>query len=158
MDRAAAARLHGKVVSIADEILARCIPIPECGCLVFEGAWTSDQYGSVRRDGSSRQAHRMVWEDLHGPLPPGVDLDHLCRVHPCCNDAHLEPVPHRVNVTRGVSIMAQNARRTHCPQGHAYTEANSYKRKSRPIERDCRTCRRIRARRRKDQERAKRKM
>jgi len=45
-------------------------------------------------------AHREVYQALVGPIPEGMDLDHLCFVKNCCNPVHLEPVPHRVNIKR----------------------------------------------------------
>jgi hypothetical protein len=36
-----------------------------------------------------------------GPVPEGMELDHLCRVHPCVNPEHLEPVTPRENKLRG---------------------------------------------------------
>lgn len=49
----------------------------------------------------STRAHRMYWEAVNGPVPDGMELDHLCRVRACVNPDHLEPVTHRVNVHRG---------------------------------------------------------
>lgn len=47
------------------------------------------------------QAHRYSWELHHGPIPDGLDLDHLCRNRPCVNPDHLEPVTRRENLRRG---------------------------------------------------------
>lgn len=48
-----------------------------------------------------RQAHRVAYEFLKGPVPKGLELDHLCRNRYCVNPDHLEAVPHQVNVQRG---------------------------------------------------------
>lgn len=37
----------------------------------------------------------------YGPVPPGLDLDHLCRIRRCINPDHLEPVTNAVNSRRG---------------------------------------------------------
>jgi len=60
-----------------------------------------------RRDGNRRlvQAHRFVYETLIGPIPGGLESDHLCRNYPCVNAAHLEPVTHTLNVQRGIHVM-----------------------------------------------------
>lgn len=61
------------------------------------------RYGTVRRPGEEVpiSAQRYMWEKLRGPVPPNMDLDHLCRVTLCCNPDHIEPVPHVINVRRG---------------------------------------------------------
>jgi hypothetical protein len=47
-----------------------------------------------------RLAHIVYWEGEHGPVPEGLELDHLCRNPPCVNPAHLEPVTHQQNMQR----------------------------------------------------------
>ena len=47
-------------------------------------------------------AHRAVWEERVGPWPEGLQADHLCRVHPCVNPDHIEPVTQSVNQRRGL--------------------------------------------------------
>lgn len=99
----------------------KIMPEPNTGCWLWVGALKSDGYGSVW-EGARRTvgAHRLVYELLRGPIPVGLSLDHLCRVPSCVNPDHLEPVTHRVNVLRGASLQALNARKTHCPNGHPY--------------------------------------
>jgi hypothetical protein len=88
------------------------------------------------------QAHRFAYELLVGPIPEGLELDHLCRNHACVNPAHLEPVIHVENIRRG-DTDAQgrcNRDKTHCPAGHPLDEANTY---HNPHGwRACRTCNR----------------
>lgn len=47
-------------------------------------------------------AHKWIWEDRNGPVPDGMDLDHLCRNRSCVNPDHLEPVSRAENILRGV--------------------------------------------------------
>jgi hypothetical protein len=68
----------------------------------------------------------LVYELLVGPVGADLTLDHLCRNRACVNPDHLEPVTIAVNVLRGESPPARNARKTHCPQGHEYTPDNTY--------------------------------
>lgn len=119
------------------------------GCWVWTGARSGckggtrdDQYGYIRVDGKALRAHRFAYEALVGPIPTGLQLDHLCRFRPCVNPAHLEPVTNRENGLRGESPAAQAARKTHCPQGHPYDATNtaSYRGK-----RYCKTCNREKA-------------
>ena len=58
-------------------------------------------YGQIRTPERLWLAHRWVWTNLVGPIPDGLDLDHLCRNHPCVNPDHLDPVPRLVNLSRG---------------------------------------------------------
>lgn len=84
-------------------------------------------------------AHRIAWELLQGPIPAGLQLDHLCRVHGCVNPAHLEIVTCKENILRGESLSAKNAKKTHCPRGHALAGDNLYLYRGR---RGCDACRR----------------
>lgn len=94
--------------------------------------WTmrpaGEGYGQIKLEsGRRQQAHRFAYELLVGPIPEGLQLDHLCRVRHCVNPAHLEPVTSRENVHRSpIAPAALNARKTHCPHGHEYTDDNTY--------------------------------
>lgn len=87
-------------------------------------------------------AHRAVWEALVGPVPEGLVLDHLCRNRWCVNPAHLEPVPQRINMFRGMAPAAIVQRTDVCCRGHIYTEENTRWRKGRNgrMKRACRAC------------------
>ena len=58
-------------------------------------------YGYIRQNGRPRLAHRVAYEHLVGPIPEGLDIDHLCRNRRCCNPLHMEPVTRSENVKRG---------------------------------------------------------
>ena len=94
-------------------------------------------YGVVWIDGKNRRAHRVSYEMAKGPIPPGTQLDHLCRVRRCVNPDHLEAVTQRENILRGAGLAAQNSVKTHCPQGHPLSGPNLYLFDGR---RYCRTC------------------
>jgi hypothetical protein len=121
--------------------------------LIADGCW---EWGGPRSDTgygkfsiSQRlhaKAHRWAWEWMNGPVPDGLSLDHLCRNRGCVNPWHMEPVTHAENVRRGRSGRFHGDK-THCPQGHAYDEANTYIVKVTGA-RQCRTCRNSRKYRR----------
>ena len=113
-------------------------PIPESGCWIWTGALTTRGYGSVRVANGTARAHRATYEMALGPIPTGLELDHLCRVPTCVNPDHLEPVTHTENVRRGNSGINMRIK-TQCPQGHAYSPENTYIRPSDQA-RCCRAC------------------
>jgi hypothetical protein len=93
-----------------------------CWCWAASGSYG---YGSYAPGGcGSRRAHRASYEALVGTIPENLQLDHLCRNRCCVNPAHLEPVTGQVNILRGTSPAARNAKKTHCPKGHEYSPEN----------------------------------
>ena len=96
--------------------------------------------------GQTTLAHRFAYQDRVGPIPEGLQIDHLCRVRHCVNPAHLEPVTQLENVRRGNGGANQTSK-THCPNGHPYSDENTYSPPCRPTGRYCRACRRERNRR-----------
>lgn len=99
---------------------------PELGpCWLWKVSRT-EGYGSFRVNGKFVGAHRFAYQMLVGPTPPGLELDHLCRVRHCVNPAHLEPVTHKINALRGMGVPARNARKTRCKRGHKFTPENTF--------------------------------
>lgn len=109
-------------------------------CWIWTGSINANGYGQTGGSKTqllSRLAHRVAYVLLAGPIPEGLTLDHLCRKRSCVNPAHLDPVPNRVNVLRGESLSAQNARKTHCINGHLFDEENT---RTKNGTRECRLC------------------
>lgn len=74
------------------------------GCMTYLGRPNRDGYGVIglgRREDGTALVHRLMYELLRGPIPAGLDLDHLCRVRACWNPWHTEPVERLENVRRG---------------------------------------------------------
>jgi hypothetical protein len=119
----------------------KCIPEPNSGCWLWTGATGSFGYGNIGIKQKSWNAHRLAYVTLVGRPADGMHLDHLCKTPCCCNPAHLEAVPPRVNVLRGGARNngAHNRAKTHCPKGHPYSGDNLYLSAGR---RHCIACRR----------------
>ena len=89
-------------------------------------ASTANGYGRFRiqRGASVVQASRFAWEQLRGPIPAELELDHLCRNPRCVNPRHLDPVTHRENIRRGEGPVGRNAKKTQCHKGPPLTGSN----------------------------------
>jgi hypothetical protein len=115
------------------------------GCWEWAASRSREGYGRffLGRDENGKHnalAHRFAYEVLVGPIPEGLQLDHLCRNPPCVNPAHLEPVTSRENSLRGEGLVGQRARQTHCLRGHPLSGSNVLIRNCRPGSRVCRAC------------------
>jgi len=134
--------------------------VTDAGCWEWTRHQDGKGYGviSVRSiDGkwSTAKTHRVAYELLVGPIPGGLQLDHLCRNRICCNPDHLEPVTNRENAIRGYGWSGINARKTHCPQGHEFTPENTMTKTTAfgTIGRECRLCSKLMQRKRVDAKR-----
>lgn len=104
-------------------------------CWLWMAARQPSGYGRFGwAKGDIRMAHRVAYELTYGVIADGLVIDHLCRNTSCVNPSHLEAVPQRVNVLRGLRRQPG----THCKRGHKYTPASTVIRTS--GKRYCRTC------------------
>lgn len=84
-------------------------------------------YGVIAINSRATPAHRVSYQEFIGPIPEGLQLDHLCRVRHCVNPEHLEPVTQRENILRApYTAIDLQREKTHCPQGHSYIGENLY--------------------------------
>ena len=73
-------------------------------CIEHTGYIKPNGYGQVGTTKyGTRYAHRVAWIEANGPIPGGLDIDHLCRNRACVNVEHLEPVPPDENIRRGLN-------------------------------------------------------
>lgn len=108
-------------------------------CWLWRGGVCTRGYGQIHR-GRSILVHRIAYESMHGPIPAGMVIDHLChdpKTCPgglcghrrCVNPAHLAAVTNADNLRRQAPAF-----KTHCPFGHELTGETPSGR------RYCRTC------------------
>lgn len=120
--------------------------------------WAASRLPNGYGQFGSTTAHRAAVEiSTRQPVNADMVVDHLCRNRGCVNPAHLEVVTQSVNVIRGLVPLTAGKRvqewsisRTHCAHGHLLDEANTYRSPSHPTWRVCRTCRKERAKARRE--------
>ena len=143
---------------VLDRFLAKVEDGPG-GCRPWTGTINPIMgYGTLSIGGKNHYVHRLAYTLFVGPIPDGMDVDHKCHngdescngdvpcLHRrCTNPAHLEPVPHRINVTRShLTAAGKNARKTHCSRGHEFTPENTMR--SSGGGRACRACHNLKQR------------
>ena len=111
------------------------------GCWEWTAYRMKNGYGTLRVATKGWLAHRFAYQEFVGPIPDGLEIDHLCRNRACVNPDHLEAVDHRTNLMRGNTWAAANAKKTHCVNGHEFDEENTL---IVPLGRNCRACHRER--------------
>lgn len=88
------------------------------GCWNWLAAPDSKGYGRFTIRQVRMAAHRFMYELMIGPIPDGLQLDHLCRNRMCVRPDHLEPVTQQENLHRGDGPAGINHRKAHCLHGH----------------------------------------
>jgi hypothetical protein len=111
------------------------VEITPTDCWAWKGATDHLGYARFHASAGVQLAHRLAYEWFVGPIPAGLEIDHVCRNRRCVNPAHLEAVTHRENVLRGASAPGGA---THCPRGHVYDVSNTHIAPS--GDRRCRRC------------------
>jgi hypothetical protein len=135
------------MATLLERFEAKYIPEPNSGCWLWAGAWSwQTGYGFIADDaGKQELAHRVAYRLFTGPIPEGLELDHLCRVRCCVNPAHLEAVTRKINIRRGntgKTAAQRQLAKTHCKAGHPYSEENTIRKPGREGRgrRLCRIC------------------
>jgi hypothetical protein len=106
------AEILDRRASILDRIMERVLvedhgfrldgkPSP---CHVWQGPTSGEGkgggYGRMSLNGQTVAVHLVVYTHYFGYIPGKKQIDHLCNVRLCCNQAHLELVSHIKNQRR----------------------------------------------------------
>jgi hypothetical protein len=86
------------------------------GCWLWSGSVNSYGYPTDWSEGKPRNGKRVAWALVHGPVPAGLECDHLCRERLCVRPAHMELVSRVENQRR--KFWRGRVSRSRCPQGH----------------------------------------
>lgn len=123
------------------------------------GGYAIVWFGTRESGGRSHTASRVAYELANGPIPDGLEIDHMCHnwdlscaggetcLHRRCTNPH-----HLRAATRAENIQARrsedrpaskhhNRGKTHCKRGHEFTEENTRHWRG---GRYCRACQRLR--------------
>lgn len=88
---------------MADRIVGNSVLELPDECWIWIGHRTADGYGTLNvydtalKRGITRMAHRVAYEVFHGPVPEGLEVDHVCHCPPCVNPNHLRLLPRAEN-------------------------------------------------------------
>lgn len=104
-------------ISVPGDIIAE-------SCWLWSGTVRYDGYPQLSLHDHSQLAHRVAYQVANGPIPDGLEIDHLCRVRHCVNPKHLEAVTRLVNVHRSGANPGVNSRKTQCLLGHPLSGSN----------------------------------
>ncbi len=130
--------------SVKERLLRRVVVDERTGCWLWQGGLDKYGYAQMTLNGKSRRAHRVAYEEFVGPIPDGLEIDHVrargCEHRRCIYFGHLEPVTGRENKLRGDTVNAKNLAKTACAHGHEFDEQNTYV--DPRGQRHCRACRR----------------
>lgn len=91
-------------------------------------AWKNAQgYGMFNEGPVKWKAHRLSFTLLVGPIPAAVCVLHHCDNPACVNPQHLY-LGDRADNARDTSARKRwfNSRKTHCAQGHEFSQDNTF--------------------------------
>ena len=103
-------------------------PVDFTECWIWTGAHGRGRnglYPSFSFNGRTVSAHRWSYEYLLGvTIGRGNTLDHRCQRPSCVNPVHIRQLTNKENILASSGPSAENARKSHCKNGHALTQGN----------------------------------
>jgi len=133
----------------AERLAAGLVRKPN-GCLEWTGTTDKDGYGRFQVNGKTTRTHRVAWTLANGPIPDGLHVLHHCDNPPCGETEPTEGYPEghlflgtvadnmADKIAKGREGVNAQAAKTHCKNGHAFDEANTYV--TPKGKRSCRAC------------------
>lgn len=128
--------------TIPQKVFDNFVVCPTTACWLWAGQIKENGYGTFHLfRGKKVYAHRYMYEAYRGPIPEGLQIDHLCRVKNCVNPWHLEPVTAAENlrrsrvargVTRKVRVKTGHKKKDRCDCGSEYRIAPNGKKRCNP--------------------------
>lgn len=109
-------------------------------CIESKKGLTPNGYSRIRVGHVKVQAHRWAYELVHGKIPAGLVIDHMCENRLCIAPDHLRAITQSENVRAGKHSLDRKpfCRKGHLHSVHLVTRKNG--------KRECGECNRIRAR------------
>lgn len=98
-------------------------------CWTWKASTLPFGYGLIRLGKRRIPAHKLAWQEVHGPVPQGLCVLHQCDNPPCVNPAHLflgTKADNNRDMKNKGRANSHNRGRTHCIRGHEYSPENTY--------------------------------
>jgi hypothetical protein len=77
-------------------------------CWEWKAGRTAVGYGQICINNKMVLAHRVSYSMVHGPIPKGYDIDHICINRGCVNPAHLRLATRKQNMENRSGPNANN--------------------------------------------------
>lgn len=112
-------------------------------CWLWNGGQRVGAYGGITFSAASNlftteSTHRISWILAKGKIPKGKLILHSCDTPLCVRPSHLFVGTYSDNMSDMLRKGRQwQQKKTHCPHGHKYSKANTYRHKG---GRYCRAC------------------